>query len=101
MDKGEYTFVLDIPPGFQRDVLAGRVPAIQLNVDATLMSQAFTGNGYIQQIVASEVNEFVQRYRGTTTPPVELALRMRFNPNLTRSWFGSVVELINNKFLED
>ena len=96
MDKGEYTFVLDIPPGFQRDVLAGRVPAIQLNVDATLMSQAFTGNGYIQQIVASEVNEFVQRYRGTTTPPVELALRMRFNPNLEQAWFGSLMEIINN-----
>lgn len=96
MDKGEYTFVLDIPPGFQRDVLAGRVPAIQLNVDATLMSQAFTGNGYIQQIVASEVNEFVQRYRATTTPPVELALRMRFNPNLEQAWFGSLMEIINN-----
>ena len=96
MDKGEYTFVLDIPPGFQRDVLAGRTPAIQLNVDATLMSQAFTGNGYIQQIVASEVNEFVQRYRSTTTPPVELALRMRFNPNLEQAWFGSLMEIINN-----
>ena len=96
MDKGEYTFVLDIPPGFQRDVLAGRVPAIQLNVDATLMSQAFTGNGYIQRIVASEVNEFVQRYRATTRPPVELALRMRFNPNLEQAWFGSLMEIINN-----
>ena len=48
MDAGTYTFVLDIPPDFQRDVLAGRTPAIQLNVDATRMSQAFTGNGYVQ-----------------------------------------------------
>ena len=24
MDAGDYTFVLDIPPDFQRDVLAGR-----------------------------------------------------------------------------
>ena len=96
MDQGEYTFVLDIPPGFQRDVLAGRVPAIQLNIDATLMSQAFTGNGYIQQIVAGEVNEFVQRYRSTAAPPVDLALRMRFNPNLEQAWFGSLMEIINN-----
>jgi ABC-2 type transport system permease protein len=43
MDAGNYTFVLDIPPDFQRDVLAGRSPAIQLNVDATRMSQAFVG----------------------------------------------------------
>ena len=96
MDKGQYTFVLDIPPGFQRDVLAGRVPAIQLNVDATLMSQAFTGNGYIEQIVASEVNDFAQRYHSVASPPVDLVLRMRFNPNLEQAWFGSLMEIINN-----
>jgi len=96
MDQGDYTFVLDIPPGFQRDVLAGRVPAIQLNIDATLMSQAFTGNGYIQQIVAGEVGDFVQRDHRTPAMPVELALRMRFNPNLEQSWFGSLMEIINN-----
>jgi ABC-2 type transport system permease protein len=96
MDKGDYTFVLDIPPNFQRDVLAGRSPVAQLNVDATRMSQAFTGNAYIQQIVAGEVGEFVQHYRSTATPPVELAMRMRFNPNLEQAWFGSLMEIINN-----
>src|SRR5690606_16982070 len=40
MDAGLDTFALDIPPEFQRDLLAGRTPAIQLNVDATRMSQA-------------------------------------------------------------
>src|SRR5690606_25532060 len=35
MDAGDFTFALDIPPGFQRDLLAGRQPSIQLNVDAT------------------------------------------------------------------
>ena len=96
MDRGDYTFALNIPPNFQRDVLAGSKPTIQLNVDATLMSQAFTGNGYIQQIVASEVNEFVTRYRSTAVPPVDLTLHMRFNPNLEQSWFGSLMEIINN-----
>jgi len=96
MDKGEYTFVLDIPLNFQRDVLAGRAPAIQINVDATRMSQAFTGNSYIQQIVTDEVNEFVQRYRSTASFPVDLALRMRFNPNLEQAWFGSLMEIINS-----
>jgi len=96
MDAGEYTFALHIPPDFQRDVLAGRTPAIQLNIDATRMSQAFTGNWYIQQIVLSEVNEFVERHRNKVELPVELALRMRFNPSLTQAWFGSLMELINN-----
>ena len=96
LDAGEYTFALDIPPNFQRDVLAGRSPAIQLNVDATRMSQAFTGSAYIQQMVLGEVNEFVQRHRGSAVPPVDLALRARFNPNLEQSWFGALMEIINN-----
>ena len=40
MDIGKYTFVVDIPPNFERDALAGRHPAIQVNVDATTMIQA-------------------------------------------------------------
>jgi len=51
MDAGRYTFALYIPQGFQRDVLAGRSPELQLNVDATRMTQAFTGSGAVQQIV--------------------------------------------------
>ena len=82
MDAGDYTFVLDIPPDFQRDVLAGKSPAIQLNVDATRMSQAFSGSSYVQQMASDEVTEFVQRYRGSAPLPVELAMRARFNPNL-------------------
>jgi len=96
MDEGRYTFALDIPPDFQRDLLAGRQPTVQLNVDATRMSQAFIGNGYIQQIVGAEVAEFAQHYRGAAAPPATLAVRVRFNPSLTESWFGSVMELINN-----
>ena len=95
MDAGLDTFALDIPPNFQRDVLAGRQPTIQLNVDATRMTQAFSGSGYIQQIVNGEVNAFMQRYRGEQALPVELALRVRFNPELNKGWFGSVVQLIN------
>lgn len=96
MDKDRFTFALNIPPDFQRDVLYGRNPTIQLNVDATRMSQAFVGGGYIQRMITDEVNLFADRYDKATELPVALAMRMRFNPNLTRSWFGSVVELINN-----
>ena len=96
MDSGAYTFVLDIPPDFQADVLAGKSPRVQLNVDATRMSQAFTGSSYIQQMVSDEVNEFVRRYRAPTALPVELNVHTRFNPNLEQSWFGSLMEIINN-----
>ena len=95
MDIGRYTFVLDLPSNFQRDVLSGRPPTAQLNVDATRMSQAFIGNGYIQQIVMNEVNDFVRRYQTNAALPVDLVLRAKFNQSLTESWFGSVMELIN------
>jgi len=96
MDAGEYTFVLNIPPNFQRDVLGGMRAELQLNVDATRMSQAFSGSGYVQQIVHGEVSEFSQRYRSTPVVPVDLALRARFNPALEKSWFGSLMQIINN-----
>jgi ABC-2 type transport system permease protein len=96
MDAGLDTFALHIPAGFQRDVLAGRAPVIQLSVDATRMSQAFTGSGHIQVIVQEQVNEFVRRHRAVASPPVELALRARFNPQLNKAWFGGVMQIINN-----
>ena len=96
LDAGRYTFAVNIPPDFQRDVLAGRQPDIQVNVDATRMSQAFTGNSYIQNIISGEVNSFVARYRDNNEPPVALEMRMRFNPNLEPARFGAVMAIINN-----
>lgn len=95
MDIGSYTFVMVIPHGFQRDLLAGNRPQIQLNVDATRMSQAFTGSGYVQQIVMGEISEFYQRYRGADDTPIDLIVRARFNQALETSWFGSLVQVIN------
>lgn len=96
MDEGLDTFALDIPPDFQRDLLAGRHPEIQLNVDATRMTQAFSGSGYIQQIVDAEVSEFQNRYRAAAQAPVDLVLRPRFNPELDGGWFQAVMGVINS-----
>lgn len=96
MDAGLDTFALDIPPGFQRDVLAGRTPEIQFNIDATRMTQAFTGSGYVQSIVSGEVSAFSQRYRSAAAPVVGLVLRARFNSELNKAWFGAVMNVINN-----
>jgi len=96
LDSGRFIFVLVIPPDFERDVIAGRQPDIQVNIDATSMTQAFIGAGYIQNIVLGEVNEFVQGVRASATPAIRLNTRVKFNPNLTSSWFGSVMEIMNN-----
>jgi ABC-2 type transport system permease protein len=96
MDNGLDTFALNIPPNFQRDLLAGRSPAIQLNVDATRMSQAFSGGGAVQTIVSGEVAEYLQRSRSNEPPAVDLALRARFNPELNKGWFQAITNIINN-----
>lgn len=96
MDAGLDTFAIDIPPDFQRDLLAAKSPTIQLNVDATRMTQAFTGGGYVQSIVSSEVAEFLNHYRGDMPVPVELVLRSRFNQELNKGWFGAINNMISS-----
>ena len=96
MNNNKYAFVLVIPSNFQRDVAAGRQPELQLNIDATLISQAFIGANYITQIVSGEVSEYLTGRRDSATSPIRITTRARFNPNLTGLWFGGVMEAINN-----
>lgn len=96
MDDGTDTFALVIPPNFQRDLLAGSAPGMQLDVDATRMTQAFTGAGHAQAIISGEVAEFLQRHRADSAPPVDLVLRARFNPELDPGWFSAMMEVVNS-----
>jgi len=94
LDKGLYTFVLVIPEGFERDVREGQVADVQLNIDATRMTQAFIGASYIKSYAAAEVAEFLETGSSDTTLAVNLITRASFNPNLDGTWFGGVMELI-------
>src|SRR5215472_5286502 len=96
MNAGRYTFIIDIPPNFARDVLARRQPAIQLNVDATAMAQAGLGADYAQQIITTEIQNFLSRAEGTPLSPVNLVVRIAFNPNVEMGWFTSVMGIINS-----
>jgi ABC-2 type transport system permease protein len=96
MNNRTYTFVIDIPPNFQRDILGGRQPTIQINVDATAMVQAGLGSGYAQQIISTEIVNFLSHSEGVPLSPVNLVVRIAFNPNVTTAWFTSVMGIINN-----
>ena len=96
MNAGKFTFVIDIPPNFERDVLGGREPRLQVNVDATAMVQAGLGAGYIQQIITAEIQDFLSRQSGAPPTPVNLDVRIAFNPNITTAWFTSIMGIINN-----
>ena len=93
LDNADFTFVLNVPPNFQSDLLAGRQPQVQLNVDATAMSQAFMGAGYLGRIFQRELLEYSQQ---TTPHPIGMTTRALFNPNLEGGWFLAVIQIVNN-----
>ena len=95
MNGGEITFALLFPPDLAADVIAGNVPAVQLLVDATAVSQAQLGTDYIANIVLDETRVFVSRSMHTTDPPLQLELRRAFNPNGNPVWFKAVSSLLN------
>ena len=96
MNIGKYTFIIDIPPHFERDVVGRRSPTLQVAVDATAVVQAGIGSGYAQQIISTEIDGFVARAVGASLPPVNLAVRIAFNPNVATAWFTSVMGLVNS-----
>ncbi|MDC7789056.1 ABC transporter permease [Rhodoplanes sp. TEM] len=96
LDAGRVVFVVEIPPRFEADVLAGRKTAVQVNVDATAITQAGNGSAYIRTIVADQVASFLAGRDGAAASPVDVVVRATFNPNLKSSWFTSVMQVVNS-----
>jgi len=96
MNDGRLIFVLEIPPSFQSNLLAGRQTSLQLNVDATAMAQAGNGAVYIQSIIAQELANFRTGREAAVSTPANVVIRAKFNPNLYANWFSSVMQVVNN-----
>jgi ABC-2 type transport system permease protein len=97
MDAGRYTFVVNIPPKFQADLAKDAKPTVQIITDATAMSQAGRGPGYIQKIIDSAIQPFLPAgSEAGNQPIVKLETRARFNPNMQQSWFVAINQVINN-----
>ena len=96
MNSQRFIFVIEIPPKFQEDVLAGRRPTIQIDVDATAIAQAFNGKTYIQNVIINYVSDFITGREGLVGVPVKMDVLTKFNPNATNSWFSSVMQVISN-----
>ncbi|NJL07265.1 MAG: ABC transporter permease [Methylacidiphilales bacterium] len=95
MESGRITFVIDIPPSFEADVLRGNKPAVQILIDATAMTQAGVGSLDIQQIVLNEVTVWLQGRGIEALLPIEVTTRAFFNSNLDSIRFTSVMAIIN------
>ncbi|WP_112663451.1 ABC transporter permease [Microvirga flavescens] len=96
MNAGQYVFVIEIPPRFEQDLISGRTPSIQINVDATAMTQAGNGAVYLNSIILQEVATYLQQRQLEASLPINVVLHAKFNPNLKSEWFTSVMQVINN-----
>jgi ABC-2 type transport system permease protein len=96
MDSQRFLYVIEFPPKFQEDTLAGRRPSVQINVDATAAAQAANGMTYIQNVILTYVTQFMTGREGLSGAPVRIVTRAKFNPNFKSSWFTSVMQVINN-----
>ena len=96
-DTGRFTFIIEIPPGFEADLLRGRRPQIQLTVDATAMRIAGIGTTDIQIIVQQEVAAYLAA-RGVTLAGerVSAVARVMFNPNLEGVRTVAIMEILQN-----
>jgi ABC-2 type transport system permease protein len=97
MDRGKYTFVVDLPPRFQSDLAKDHKPTVQIVTDATAMSQAGRGPLYISNIITQAVTPFWSGAGKPEDQPVlKLDTRGRFNANYQQGWFVAVNQVINN-----
>jgi ABC-2 type transport system permease protein len=96
LDKGAYTFILEIPPRLERDLLANRSPSIQINVDATAVAHAAVGTAYIHEIIMRETASFLKQRDTNATVPINPVIRALFNQNLDAIRFTGSMGVINN-----
>ena len=93
LDRAEYIFVLHIPSGFQKDLLAGKSPEIRIDVDATVIGHDRLGITYLTKIVNLEINTFLLGSRKPADPPIQVNTRIMYNPNNENPWFMGIVLL--------
>src|SRR5215475_5491138 len=96
MNAQRVLFIIEIPTNFESDILSGRRPTVEIDVDATAAAQAFNGMTYIQNVIISYVTDFITRREGVTVAPAKIVTKVKFNPNLKSSWFTSVMQIISN-----
>ena len=96
MNTGKFTFVIDIPPEFSARRAGGRQPGDpgQRRCDRD------GAGGARRRLHPADHRDGDRRFsvpfRRAPLSPVNLDVRIAFNPNVTTAWFTSVMGIINN-----
>jgi len=96
LERGDFIFALTIPHGFERDLMDGRRPELQLDIDATAMSMAGNGAVYVESIVLREVATAQDGEVEGSALPFQVVTRAAFNPNLNSRSFMGIMQLTEN-----
>lgn len=97
MDSGRATFVIDLPPRFHADALAGRQPTVGVTIDATAMAMAGLGARDLERAFSEEAKRFLhgEARAMAPAPAVNLVARLAFNPNAETTPFIAVMQIVN------
>ena len=92
LDGGDVLLALEIPPGFQADLDAGRTAALQLIVDGTDSNTAGIALDYSASITGDFSREVLRRriLRQTGAEPPDTPVELRW-----RAWFNQSLESRN------
>ena len=95
MTSGELNLVIEIPPGFGKDLKRGRRPQVGVWVDGSNTFRAETSRGYVSGIHLHYVADLSRRTLGTwpTLLPIDIEMRFRYNQDM-KSVFAIVPGVI-------
>jgi ribosome-dependent ATPase len=84
MRNGELALAMEIPPGFGRDVAAGRSVEIGAWIDGAMPSRAETVRGYVQGMHSAWLTQKARQLYGdaATVGDFQLEIRYRYNPDV-------------------
>jgi ABC-2 type transport system permease protein len=85
LDRGKVRVVLNIPAGFERDILSERTAAAQLITDGTDSNSTAIALGYANSIISGfsdKKQDKRQKSKGITTSPIQVE-------TVTRAWFNT------------
>ncbi|MDP3848545.1 MAG: ribosome-associated ATPase/putative transporter RbbA [Pseudomonas sp.] len=81
LQRSEVKIVLEVPPGFGRDLYAGRQPQVAVWLDGSMPFRAETSRNYIEAVHLANLQEFASNSSQTSRPPAGASLATRFRYN--------------------
>ncbi|QXP84651.1 ribosome-associated ATPase/putative transporter RbbA [Methylococcus sp. Mc7] len=83
MARGQLNFAVEIPPGFGRDLKAGRPAEVGIRIDGSIPFRANTVQGYVEAVHARFRSDMIDESPGRgVAPPLRVETRFRYNPDL-------------------